>query len=341
LTMATTKTASATERNTTWVTPGKAISPSDWLASISFGEGLRRSVTLLRRQFRWCLLVFFAAGAGTSLLLLPIDQILASLAESILIELLNPMLDISLLANLVLEDLVLTFMEGFAVALLVFLLSCATVYHAFRSVSSLDIMRSKAPSRLSVSGTLGAGLLVAGAIALASVLVVPVPFLQVLLLFVPVCIVTGSAGGLGAVKLSVQLRRRHWQRLFCALVASYLFNLFAATIGQTLYLNLQAVLDLQHVSIGFWDSILQVVFTQLPVAMVAPLLPLLSLVFYPSATAAREDRLRADFLRRQQRRAPVTPYRPMPLTDAKDALVSPSQDATNRPASSGDTVEQT
>jgi len=299
----------------------QSLSPSDWLASVSFGEGLRRSVILLRGQFHWYVLVFFIGGVGASLLLLPIDQILTSLAERTLAELLNPLLDLTALGNLVLADLVLMFLENFAIALVLFLLSCLAIHHAFRSVPSLEILRPKTPSQLSAGGVLGAGFLVAALLTAASLAFVAVPFLHALLLFTPVVLVAGSGSGLGAVRLSTQLRRQHWQRLLCALVASYVLNLFAGTLGGTIYLNLQTVLNLLHISISPLDPILQIVFTQLPVAMVAPLLPLLSLVLYPSAMTTREDNLRSQFLRRQQqlqRRPP--PYRSLPLEDTRPAF---------------------
>lgn len=300
--------------------------PSDWLASVSFGEGLRRSVLLLRGQFRWYVLLFFVGGVGVSLLLLPIDQVITGVAERILAALLDPLLDLVALGNLLLVDLALMFLENFAIALLLFLLSCITIRRAFRSVPSLTILRPKTPARASAGGVLGAGLLVAAVLAAASLVVVAVPFLHALLLFTPICIVAGSASGFGAVRLSTRLRRQHWQRLLCALVASYVLNLFAGTLGGSLYLNLQAVLSLLHVSTGILDPILQIVITQLPVAMVAPLLPLLSLVFYPGAMTTEEDHLRNQFLRRQQQlQRRVTPYRAIPLADARPAasLVSP------------------
>jgi hypothetical protein len=295
--------------------------PSDWLASVSFGEGLRRSVILLRGQFRWYVLIFFVGGVGASLLLLPIDQLLTGIAERMLAELLSPLLDLVVLSNLVFADLALMFLENFAIALVLFLLSCITVHHAFRAVPSLEILRPKTPSRLSAGGVLGAGLLMAAILAAASLVFVAVPFLHALLLFTPVVLVAGSGSGVGAVRLSAHLRRQHWQRLLCALVASYVLNLFAGTLGGTIYLNLQAVLNLLHVSTGFLDPILQIVITQLPVAMVAPLLPFLSLVFYPSAMTTREDHLRSQFLRRQQqlqRRPPL--YHPLPLEDTRPAF---------------------
>ena len=317
-----------TERDTSWDSvPKQPLLPSDWLASVSFGEGLRRSVILLREQFRWYVLVFLLGGVGASLLLLPIDQILASLAERIVAELLSPVLDLAALGNLIMADLVLMFLENFAIALVLFLLSCIVIRHTFRSVPSLEILRPKTPSQLSAGGVLGAGFVVAALLAVASLVFVAVPFLHALLLFTPVVLVVGSGSGFGGIRLSTQLRRQHWQRLLGALVASYVLNLFAGTLGGTIYLNLQTVLNLLHVSAGFLDPILQMIITQLPVAMVAPLLPLLSLVFYPSAMTTREDHLRSQFLRRQrqlQRRPPS--YRPLPLEDTRPALPSVPDD---------------
>jgi hypothetical protein len=317
------------ERDASWNSVlKKPLLPSDWLASVSFGEGLRRSVLLLRGHFRWYTLVFFVGGVGASLLLFPIDQILTSLAEGILAELLSPLLDFAALGNLILADLALMFLENFVVALVLFLLSCIAIRHAFRSVPSLEILRPKTPSQLSLGSVLGAGFLMAALLAVASLVFVAIPFLHALLLFTPVVLAVGSGSGFGAVRLSTQLRRQHWQRLLCALVASYVLNLFAGTLGGTMYLNLLAVLNLLHVSTGFLDPIFQIVFTQLPVAMVAPLLPLLSLVFYPSAMTTREDHLRSQFLRRQQQlqRQPSA-HRPLPLEDTRPAFALVPDDA--------------
>jgi hypothetical protein len=276
------------------------MTPSDWLASVSFGEGLRRSVILLRGQFRWYVLLFFVGGVGVSLLLLPIDQNLAVLAERMLAELLNLPPDFLYLGNLVLLDLGLLFVQNFAIALMLFLLACITIHHALRTVPSLGILRLKNPTVLSTASVLKTGFPVAALLAAAGIVVVAVPLLHALLLFTPVIVVAGGSSGLSALRLSAQLRRQHWQRLLCTVIAGLVLTTFAGTLGETLYLNLQAVLSLLHVTPGLLGTLLQIPITQLPVAMVAPTLPLLSLVFYPSAMTTWEDHLRHQLLRRQR-----------------------------------------
>jgi hypothetical protein len=304
-----------TEHGASRASPAEqSMTPSDWLASVSFGEGLRRGVILLRNQFRWYVVIFFVGGVGASLLLLPINQTLTDLADRMLVELLSPLPDLFALGNLVLLDLGLTFLANFATAFLLFLLSCIAIRHAFRAVPSLGILRPKTPSALSASSVATAALLVAAILAAASVVFVAVPFLHALLLFAPVIVVAGSGSGLSALRLSTQMRHQHWQRLLCTLVAGLVFTTFAGTLGDTLYLNLQTILNLLHVPTGFLNSILQIVITQLPVATVAPLLPLLSLVFYPSAMTAREDHIRSRFLRRQrQSQRQLARYHAIPL----------------------------
>lgn len=289
------------------------LSPSDWLGEATFGQGLQRSISLLKHQFRWFVLVFFVGGILIAVAAFPIALITANLDTLILIELFSMQPDVILLFSLLMQSLVLGLFQNFIILFGVFILSVIAVHRALKTEPSLRVLNKQQEALpFPIFKSIVAGLGVAAILTLAGI----IPFVGLivfaLLFFIPVLLVLERASIGKAFSLSAGLRRRHWQRILGALILGYLLVLFAGTLGVTFYLNIEAVTTLYGIQLGLLGPILLILLTQLPIAMVAPILPLFTIAFYAGAQGARREVQHKQYMRhiqRQQRaKAKLIPF---------------------------------
>jgi hypothetical protein len=136
--------------------------------------------------------------------------------------------------------------------------------------------------------------------------------MYVLLFFTPALVVLTNQNADGIIRQSIQMRHENWRRIFGALLFCGALNIFAGTLGVMVYFNIEAAINILGVSLGLAAPVLLAVFTQLPVAMVAPIFPILSLVFFSGAQAASEDNLQRKYLHHQRllerRRMQLIPF---------------------------------
>ncbi|MFX0078658.1 MAG: zinc ribbon domain-containing protein [Candidatus Hermodarchaeota archaeon] len=277
-------------------------SPSDWLEEASFGQGLQRSISILKHQFRWFVLVFFSGGVLMAVAAFPITSIIVDLNTLILNEIFSIQPDIFLLFSLLMQSLVLGLLQNFIMLLGVFVLNVIAVHRVLNTEPSLRVLKSQQGAlRFPIFKTIVAGLVFAIILTLAGI----VPFVGLvvyaLLFFVPILLVLERASIGGAFSLSAGLRRRHWQRILGALVLGYFLVLFAGTLGQTFYLNIEAITTLFGIPLGMFGPVLHILLTQFIIAIVAPILPFFTVAFYAGARGARREAEHKQFMRRIQR----------------------------------------
>ncbi|MFX1539432.1 MAG: hypothetical protein ACFFBX_01450 [Promethearchaeota archaeon] len=260
------------------------VKESDWLASTPFGDGLKRSIYLLQRQFRWYVFLFFFGGVILAITVFPINSIIAGLEYLLVLEMLAPIPDILNLVNLLIISQILGLLVNFFTFFGFFLLSTITIYHAIRSEKSLHLLvKAQAPVHFPTLQVIGVGLATAAIFTTVSVILFLIPFIQVLFFFIPVVLIIENQSIGKAFSQSFQLRRRYWHRILGALILGYLFMLFAGRLGVTIYLSIDAVFNLVGVPLGLVGPFLLILINQLFVAMIAPILPLLSVAFYGGA----------------------------------------------------------
>ncbi|MHA2406594.1 MAG: zinc ribbon domain-containing protein, partial [Candidatus Hermodarchaeia archaeon] len=89
-------------------------------------------------------------------------------------------------------------------------------------------------------------------------------------------------------------------------------------------LNIEIVLSLYGVSLGIAEPFLLSLFVQIPVAMVAPLIPLFSVAFYAGARGAYREKQHQKYMRSQDKlQAPPSRY--IPLTEPTHKEEAPCQ----------------
>ena len=293
-----------------------AFQGKDWLASTSFGDAFRRSIYLLRHQFRWLVLLFFIGGFILSLILIPVNSTIAILDILITNEIFAPIPDFLLLFDLLMASFTLGLVQNFVIFFGTFLLGTFAVYHVLRTVPSLLVLVSNPNAlRFPILSTVLAAFLTATVLTAGSILVVIVPFLQVLFFFIPMLLVLGGFSLTKSFTLSISFRVHHWLRILGALVFVFILNLFAGTLGVTFYLNLETVLNLYGISLGLAAPVLLILLTQIPVAMVAPLTPLFSVAFFSGARGAYREKQHKKYMRQQRQVKPQQP-RYIPFEEA-------------------------
>ncbi len=277
----------------------------DWLASASFGDAFKRSIYLLQHQFRWLVLVFFIGGVTLSIILIPVNSIIATIDTLIAIEIFAPVPDVILLFDFLIASITWGLLQQFVLFFGTFILGTVAVYHVIKSVPSLHLLVPDVSAiRFPLVLTIIAAFITATILTFASVIPIIVPFLQVLFFFLPVLLVLGQFSLARLFTLSVGMRVQHWVRILSALIVGYLLILFAGTLGLTFYLNIEVVLSLYGISLGLAGPILLSLFTQIPVAMVAPLVPLFSVAFFAGARGAYREKHHQKYMRGQQKYQP-------------------------------------
>ncbi|MFX1562208.1 MAG: zinc-ribbon domain-containing protein [Promethearchaeota archaeon] len=295
------------------------LSPSDWQARIPFGEGLRRSILLLQQQFYWLFRIFFFGGLATALVVLPIDIMNAYFSEQLILELLiYPIPDLFQLTFLLLNSMALSWLREFVISLAVFLLGTIAIHRIVQKVTPLEILKQKKePQNISTGTIIKAGIVVALILASASIFALPYPIMYILLFFTPALVVLTDQNASTSIRQSMQMRNKHWRRIFGALLFCAALNIFAGTLGVMIYFNIETLFTLNGIALSWAAPILLAVFTQLPVAIVAPIFSILSLVFYSGAIAAYEEDQHRQFLRHQRllqrRRAQLIPFSEQPI----------------------------
>ena len=277
-------------------------SPCDWLGEASFGQGLQRSISLLKHQFRWFVLVFFTGGILIAFAAFPIAAIIANLNTLILNEIFAIQPDIFLLFNLLMQSLVLGLFQNFIMLYGVFVLSVSAVHRVLNTEPSLRVLKNQQGAlRFPIFKTIAAGLVFATILTLTGTIPFVGLFVYGLLFFVPILLVLERTSISGAFLFSAGLRRRHWQRILGAIVLGYLLVLFAGALGQTFYLNIEALANLYGMPLGVLGSVLLILLTQFTIAMVAPIPPLFMIAFYAGAMGARREAQHKQYMRRIQR----------------------------------------
>jgi hypothetical protein len=304
-------------------TDNQTLSPSDWLGEASFGQGLQRSITILKHQFRWFVLVFFVGGIIMAVAVFPLALITTNLDTLILSEILSMQPDIVLLIGLLMQSLVLGLFQNFIMLFGVFILNVIAVHHALKTEPSLRVLNQQQETlRLPIFKTIVASLGVATILTLVGIIPFVGLIVYALLFFIPILLVLERASIGRAFSLSAGLRRRHWQRILGVLVLSYLLLLFAGTLGQTFYLNIEAIATLYGISLGLLGPILLILLTQFPIAMVAPILPLFTISFYAGAKGSRREAQHKQYMRRiyrqQQAKTKLIPFGEQPFESTRN-----------------------
>ena len=287
----------------------------DWLASVSFGSGFKRSLYLLRQEFRWLFGMFFLGGFTLSIALFSVNLLIANLDTLIAIEIFSPAPDFLLLYDLLVASMMWSLVQRFVLFFGTFLLGTMTVYHVLKAVPSLHAL---IPKEKTVHFPLGlsivTALITASILTLASVLLVLVSIFQVLFFFLPVLLVLGDFSLRQVFSLSVGMRVKHWGRILSALILGYILTIFAGVFGLTVFLNIESVLSLYGLSLGIAEPFLLSLLVQIPVAMVAPLIPLFSVAFFAGARGAYREKQHARYIRLQAK-LQTQPSRYTPLEE--------------------------
>jgi len=273
----------------------------DWLADAPFGDAFQRSIYLFHYHFRWLVFIFFIGGFIMSIVLFPINSMITTIDTLIANEVFAPIPDVILLIDLLITSMAWGFLQKFILFFGTFLLGTLAVYYVLRTTPSLHLLSRDATAiRFPFGSTIAAGLITATILTLASILPFLVSLLQVLFFFLPVLLVLGQFPLAQSLSLSISMRVMHWIRILSALILGYLLIIFAGTLGLTFYLNIEVVLNLYGISLGFAGLILLSLLTQIPVAMVAPLVPLFSVAFFGSACGTYREKQHQKYMRSQQ-----------------------------------------
>jgi hypothetical protein len=267
------------------------VKRSDWLISASFGDALKRSFYLLQRQFRWYVFIFFLGGVILAVSVFPINAVIATIEYRIVSEILTLFPDFFYLVNLLMLSQILQLFVNFFGFFGFFVLSTITVYYAVRRDETLQLLvKEPAAVHFPISQVIGGGLATAAILTAVSIIPFLVPFFQVFFFFIPAVLIIDTNSLKKVFGQSIQMRRRYWQRILGALILSYLFMLFASRLGITVYLNIETIFNQFRMipfsislALDFVGPLLLILISQLPVAMVAPILPLLSIAFYAGA----------------------------------------------------------
>ncbi len=283
----------------------------EWYASASFGEAFQRSIYLLRHEFRFLILVFFLGGFTLSLILIPVNSMIASAEILITNELFAPIPDLISIFDLLIASAIWGLVQKFVVFFGTFVLGTIAIHHVFKTVPSLRVIASEMNEiRFPLGSTIVAAFVTSMILTLVSVIPIIVPFIQVLFFFLPLLLVLGTFPFTQAFSLSIGFRVKHWIRILSTHVTGYLLILFAGVLGLTIYLNIEVVLSLYGISLGFIGPVLLSFLTQVPVAMVAPLVPLFSVAFFAGARGAYREKQHQQFMSRQHQ---PSRYRYIPL----------------------------
>ncbi len=287
------------------------MSLSEWRMSIPFGEGFRRSIQLLRSQFRWFVTVFFVSGVLISLALIPIDQGIATYTTGAMDAI--QFFDFFLFFTFYSIVLLLTTLREFIVAFVISFLSCVVIFRILRKNLSLErLEEGEKQQSFPFGAAVSVSFIIAIMIGMANLFPVIIPLVYVFVFFAPAVAVISNLNGTQAIKQSILMRNENWQRILGAFILSFFLNVFAGTVGVMIYRNIETIAALYSLPLGFWGLVLLIMLTQLFVAMVAPLLPLMSIAFYGGGLAAAEADRRRRYLRKlkhiQRRRALLRPF---------------------------------
>jgi hypothetical protein len=273
----------------------------DWLASASFGEAFQRTIFLLKKEFRWLVLVFFIGGLTLSISLMPVNSIVSTIDILIVNEVFAPIPDVIVLIDLLIKSVLWGLVRNFVIFFGTFILGTFVIYHVIKAVPSLYLLAPNYSSiRFPLLSTLGAASITATILSLSSILPLIGSVIQVLFFFLPTLLVLGHLSLVQSFTLSSHMQVQHWGRILSALFLGYILILFAGTIGVTVYLDIEVVLTLYGISLGLAGPILLSILTQIPVAMVAPLVPLFSVAFFGGARGAYREKQHQKFMRQQQ-----------------------------------------
>ncbi len=274
----------------------------DWLASVTFGEGFRRSIRLMQNNFRMLVFIFFIGGLTLSIILIPVNSIIAALDTLLVLEILAPVPDFINLINLLRMNLLWGLVQSFVILTGVVIMNTYTVDYVFKTEPSLHLLSSQnVPTRFPLSSTIAAGIALAVMLTLASLFPVFSLILFTLFFFIPVLLVINQGVIGNSFSQSIRMRRKHWQRILGALILGYLLVLFAGTLGVTLYLNVESLLAYNGILLGLAGPILLSILTQIPIAMVAPLVPLFSIAFFSGAREASRMKQYEKYIQQHQK----------------------------------------
>ena len=294
--------SSSTTKSDDLMHPVATLQPSDWLRSLSFSDALRQSIILLQGEFQWLILVFFLGGTGLALLLLPVNTIIEALANLIFQEMMSFPPNFDALLNLLTTSLFWGSLQTFVTFFGIFLMNAVAIHRVLKTHPTLEIMakNSQAPHFPSLQ-IIGAGLITSGLTTVANLFVVLVPVVLLLCYFVPAVLVIEGGTMKEAFSQSFQMRHKHVQRILGAILLGATFLVFAHTLGVHVYLSLEFLFQLYGASLGIASLVALIILTQIPVSMVAPLIPLLSVAFYSGARGARAEHRYEKFTRAVRR----------------------------------------
>ncbi|MFX0168763.1 MAG: zinc ribbon domain-containing protein [Candidatus Hodarchaeota archaeon] len=275
---------------------------SKWLADVSFGEALKQSITLLQMEFRWLVLVFFIGGTLLALILIPVNTTLEVINELAIQELLAFPPNFTLLLDLMRLNTILSFVQTFITFFAVFILNVVTIHQVFQKEPQLKgIAKVYSAPHFPTTSIVATGLVTATLLAIADLLVVATPFVLLFFFFVPANLIIAGKSVRSAISQSLEMRRQHWQRIFGAILLGAIFMVFAHTLGVHVYLTLEYIFQALGISLELVGPVLLIVLTQIPVAMVAPLIPLLSVAFYSGARGVMVEHQQRQFMRALER----------------------------------------
>jgi hypothetical protein len=120
------------------------------------------------------------------------------------------------------------------------------------------------------------------------------------------------------------MRVKHWGRILSALILGYILIIFAGVLGLTVFLNIEIVLTLFGISLGIAEPFLLSLFIQIPVAMVAPLIPLFSVAFFAGAHGVYREKQHQKYMR-SQGKLQAQPSRYIPLGEPTHTEEIPCQ----------------
>jgi hypothetical protein len=247
--------------------------------------------------------------------LYPVNSWIVNVDTLIAGEILAPTPDFLLLFDLLVTSMAWSLVERFVVFFGTFFLGTIAVYHVMKGVPSLQVLiPNERTVQFPVGRSIITGLITATILTLASVLVVLVPIFQVLFFFLPVLLVLGNMSLRQVFSLSVGMREKHWGRILSVLILGYVLVIFAGVLGQTVFLNIETVLSLNGVSLGIVEPFLLNLLVQIPVAMVAPLIPLFSVAFFAGARGAVHGKLHHKYMRSKDK-LQTQPTRYIPLEE--------------------------
>lgn len=248
-----------------------------------------------------------------AVILIPVSSEIAFLETWLNTLLLEPIPDFNLLFILLTNVLLFGLVQNFIIFFGVGIINAVVIFRVINSESVLQfLVGQKELSVFPVRRIITASLIIAVMLTLASIIPFIPLFLQVLFFFIPALIIIDNFTFGKAIQQSVGMRRGHWIRILGAIILSYIFILFAGQLGTTIFLDIQVVFAFYGIPIfAVVETFLLLILTQIPIAMVAPLFPLFSLVFYSGARGTlRETQLKhylGQIQRKQQLKLKRTP----------------------------------